>query len=128
MPTESRVHGSTWSVQRRNHYLDMTAVGDDKMTYIYVLYYTAPGNRPTDYHMAIYTYGQTPPKTNPLVTTDAVSAARLAVDMWHTAYTLNFAMVTDASGKPAGPKSARTGPAGRTVPSVSVWLPPTPNV
>lgn len=109
-----------------NYYLDMSIVGDDKMTYIYVLYYSGSGASPTDYNMAIYTYGLTPPKTNPLVTTNAISAARLAVDMWHSAYTLNFAMVTDANGNPAGPKSATTGPAGRTVPSVSLWLPPTP--
>jgi hypothetical protein len=96
------------------------------MTYIYVLYYTGSGASPADYNMAIYTYGLTPPKTNPLVTTNAISAARLAVDMWHSAYTQNFAMVTDAHGNPAGPKSANTGPAGRTVPSVSMWLPPTP--
>jgi hypothetical protein len=108
-----------------NYYLDMSIVGDDKMTYIYVLYYTGAGASPSDYSMAIYTYGLTPPKSNPLVTTKAIPAARLAVDMWHSAYTLNFAMVTDANGNPAGPKDANTGPAGRTVPSVSMWLPPT---
>jgi hypothetical protein len=111
-----------------NYYLDMAIVGDDKMTYIYVLYYAGTGASPSDYRMAIYTYGLTPPKTNPLVTTNGIAAARLAVDMWHTAYTLNFAMVTDANGGPAGPKSANTGPAGRTVPSVSMWLPPKPGV
>lgn len=108
------------------YYLDLTSVGDDKMTYIYVLYYTGAGAAPSDYHMAIYTYGQTPPASNPLVTTDSIPAARLAVDMWHSAYTLNYAMVTDGNGNPAGPQSPGTGPAGRTVPSVSLWLPPIP--
>lgn len=107
-------------------YLDVTSVGDEQMTYIYILYYTGDGSNPSDYHMAIYTYGKTPPVKNPLVTTDSIAAARLAVDMWHIAYTLNFAMVTDASGKPAGPKNASTGPTGRTVPSVSMWTPPVP--
>jgi hypothetical protein len=111
-----------------NHYLDMAIVGDDKMTYIYVLYHTGNPASPSNYRMAIYTYGLTPPKTNPLVTTNGIAARRLAVDMWHSAYTLNFAMVTDADGKPAGPKNANTGPAGRTVPSVSMWLPSTPSV
>jgi hypothetical protein len=46
--------------------------------------------------------------------------------MWHTAYTLNYGMVTNGSGKSAGPRNADTGPAGRTVPSVSEWLPPVP--
>jgi hypothetical protein len=107
-------------------YLDVTSVGDEQMTYIYILYYTGDGAKPSDYHMAIYTYGKTAPTKNPLVTTNDIAAARLAVDMWHTAYTLNFAMVTDGKGKPAGPKNATTGPAGRTVPSVSMWLPPVP--
>jgi len=109
-----------------NYYLDMSVVGDEKMTYIYVLYYTGSGASPADYNMAIYTYGLAPPKSNPLVTTNAIAAARLAVDMWHSAYTLNFAMVTDANGQPAGPMTGTTGPAGRTAPSVSMWLPPTP--
>jgi hypothetical protein len=107
------------------YYLDLTSVGDEKLTYIYVLYYTGAGAAPADYHMAIYTYGPTKPAKNPLVTTDAIAAARLAVDMWHSAYTLNFSMVTDGKA-PAGPKNATTGPAGRTVPSVSMWLPPIP--
>jgi len=111
---------------RDYYYLDVTAVGDEKLTYIYVLYYTGTGTVPADYHMSIYTYGPTPPARNPLVTTDSIPAARLAVDMWHSAYTLNFAMVTDGKGNPAGPVNATTGPAGRTVPSVSMWLPPLP--
>lgn len=109
------------------YYLDLTSVGDEKMTYIYILYYTGDGSQPANYHMAIYTYGPTAPKTNPLVTTDSIAAAKVAVDMWHSAYTLNFSMVTDGKGNPAGPKTASTGPAGRTVPSVSMWLPPIPS-
>jgi hypothetical protein len=107
-----------------NTYLDVAAVGDQKMTYIYVLYYTGDGSSASDYHMSIYQYGDTAPSQNPLVTTDNVAAAKLAVDMWHTLYTLNYAMVTDGNGKPAGPKTDATGPAGKTVPSVSEWLPP----
>lgn len=108
------------------NYLDIAAVGDDKLTYIYVLYYIGDGSSPSDYHMAIYQYSTEPPKENPLVVTDGVAAARIAVDMWHTAYTLNYAMVTDGQGHNAGPQNSTTGPAGRTVPSVSEWLPPTP--
>ncbi|BDV40332.1 hypothetical protein [Methylocystis bryophila] len=109
------------------YYLDLATVGDEKLTYIYILYYTGSGAQPSDYHMAIYTYGLTPPASNPLVVTNAIAAARLSVDMWHSAYTLNFAMVTDGKGQPAGPKSSTTGPAGRTVPSVSMWAPPLPS-
>ncbi len=109
-----------------NTYLDICAIGDQHMTYLYILYYTGDGAQASDYHMAIYQYGTTAPATNPLVTTDGLAAARLAVDMWHTLYALNYAMVTDGQGKPAGPKSATTGPSGRTVPSISEWLPPVP--
>jgi hypothetical protein len=105
-------------------YLDIAAVGDEKLTYIYVLYYTGNGSSPGDYHLAIYQYSNQPPAKNPLVITDSVAAARIAVDMWHTAYTLNFGMVTDGQGQPAGPQVGN-GSGVRTVPSVSEWLPPT---
>jgi hypothetical protein len=110
-----------------NTYLDIAAVGDQKMTYMYVLYYTGTGDLASDYHMSIYQYGQTTPASNPLVTTDNLAAAKVAVDMWHTAYVLNYDMTTDGKGNHAGPLSGtNTGPAGRTVPSVSEWLPPAP--
>ena len=108
-------------------YLDMVAVGNKKMTYLYVLYYTNKGSDTTDYNLAIYQYGETAPESNPLVTTNEVPAARLQVDMWHTMYTLNYEMTTDGSGNPAGPSGTNVGPYGRTVPSVSAWLPPVPD-
>lgn len=110
------------------NYLDIVAVGDEKMTYLYILFYTGNGGSPSDYHMSIYQYGTKAPVTNPLVTTDNVAAARIAVDMWHTMYALNYDMTTNGQGNNhAGPHNATTGPAGRTVPSVSEWLPPVPN-
>jgi len=108
-------------------YLDIAAVGDPKMTYLYVLYYTGDGSAASDYAMAIYQYGDQPPSQNPLVTTNGVAAAKVAVDMWHTVYTLNYDMVTNGQGQPSGPSNGTTGPAGRTVPSVSEWLPPVPS-
>ncbi len=105
-------------------YLDMAVVGGEKLTYMYVLYYRGDSSKPENYHMTIYQYGTEAPKKNPLVTTDRVAAAKLTVDMWHTAYTLNFEMVTDGKGNPAGPKEGGTGPGGRTVPSISEWIPP----
>lgn len=107
-------------------YLDMQAVGDELMTYIYVLSFQGAGINVSDYSMAIYTYGKKPPAQNPLVTTPNIAAAGMAVDMWHTVYTENFAMVTDGAGHPAGPAAPGAGPAGRTGPSVSMWLPPVP--
>ncbi|MBW7885793.1 MAG: hypothetical protein H3C34_24815, partial [Caldilineaceae bacterium] len=109
------------------NYLDIAAVGDAKVTYIFVLYYVGDGAAPSDYHMTVYQYGIAKPDKNPLVTTDNVAAARLTVDMWHTVYTLNYEMVTDGSGNPAGPATGdANAPAGRTTPSLSEWLPPVP--
>ncbi|MBC7800941.1 MAG: hypothetical protein H7Z10_09990 [Gemmatimonadaceae bacterium] len=111
------------STTGENTYLDLAVVGDQHMTYLYVLYYGGDGSSPSDYSMAIYQYGLAAPATNPLVTTTGIAAAGIAVDMWHTAYALNYAMTTDGGGNPAGPP---VGSAARTVPSVSEWLPPVP--
>jgi hypothetical protein len=97
-------------------YLDMAVAGGEKMTYIFVLYYTGEGVEVSNYHMAVYQYGLEKPAKNPLVTTDGMSAARLTADMWNSVYTLNWASVT-------GPESQA---APRTVPSVSQWVPPVP--
>ena len=108
-------------------YLDLAVVGTEKQTYLYVLYFRNTGQKPEDYHMTIYQYGSEGASLkNPLVTTDKVAAARLTVDMWHTMYTLNYDMVRDSAGKVAGPAGTGTGPGGRTVPSISEWVPPTP--
>ena len=109
-------------------YLDVCAVGNEKMTYMYVLYYVGAGENVSDYYMAIYQYGENSPATNPLVVTNGVPAAKLAVDMWHSVYTLNYAMTEDDKGSKAGPLSSTTGPNGRTVPSISLWMPPLPSV
>jgi hypothetical protein len=104
-------------------YLDLVVIGTDVMTYFYVLFYNGNGLNASDYQVAIYQYGNTPPAQNPLVTTGTVPAARLAVDMWRTLYTLNYDMITDGHGNYAGPLDGSTV---RTVPSVSQWLPPVP--
>ncbi len=107
-------------------YLDMIAVGNKKMTYMYVLYYEADGSAPSDYKMSIYQYGETAPTSNPLVTTEGVAASRIQVDMWHTMYSLNYEMITDGDGNPSGPSGTGVGPHGQTLPSVNAWTPPTP--
>ena len=107
-------------------YLDLSVVGDQQMTYMYALYYTGSGASPSDYNVAIYQYGAEAPALNPLVTANGIAAANLFVDMWHTLYTLNYAMVTNGAGTPAGPAANGAGPDGRTVPSVSEWLPSIP--
>jgi hypothetical protein len=106
------------------HYLDLTVVGNADLAYIYVLYYDHDGAVPENYNVAVYRTGATVPRsTTPLLTVPGVSAARLAVDLFRTLYTLNWSITTGADGKPAGPPGGTTGPAGRTVPSLSQWLP-----
>jgi len=96
-------------------YLDIAAVGGHQLAYVYVLYYDGSGNNVSDYHMDIYRYGRKVSGDNYLVGTEGVAAAKLAVDMWHTVYTLNFGPATDLRGNNAG----------HTTPSVSEWGPPT---
>jgi hypothetical protein len=111
-----------------NNYLDLAVVGDQKMTYIYVLYNQPDPNVSGSFRffVDVYQYGDSKPAQNPLLTAKDLVGARMTADMWHTVYTLNWQMVTDGQGHPAGPATANTGPAGRTVPSVSEWTPSLP--
>jgi hypothetical protein len=111
-----------------NNYLDMVAVGDQKMTYLFVLYNQADQSSSGNFlfFMDVYQYGTSKPDRNPLLTAKDLIGARITADMWHTVYTMNWQMVTDEQGHPAGPVTDATGPAGRTVPSVSQWTPSTP--
>jgi hypothetical protein len=114
------------STSGANTYLDLSVVGDQKLTYMFVLYYTGGDNEAANYNIAVYQYGEQAPASNPLFTNNGVAAANITVDMWHTLYALNCAMTTDGNGNNAGPAGANpadTGPAGVTVPSVSQWLP-----
>ena len=106
--------------------LDIAAVGNEVTTYLYVLSHQNDGLQVSDYNMSIYTRGSNVPPQQPLVTTNGLAAAKIAVDMWHGLYALNYAMTTNAAGQPSGPAGDTTGPAGRTVPSISEWLPPIP--
>jgi hypothetical protein len=104
--------------------LDIAAVGNEVTTYLYVLYYRDRGLSASDYHVSIFCRGAEVPPQQPLLTTDGVAAARITVDMWHTLYTLNYAMTTNAAGAPSGPREGPDyGPAGMTVPSLSEWIP-----
>lgn len=101
------MEGSQWEAAT-----DICAVGDQTMTYIYVLYYAGTGTNASDYSMSIYHYGETAPAANPLVTTPNLAAAKVTVDMWHTLYALNWDLVTDGKGNYAGPKNSTIAPAG----------------
>lgn len=107
-------------------YLDLAVVGNKDLAYLYILHYAGDGRDPRNYSVDIYRIGDTVPQDSkqPLVTTPGVSAAGLAVDLFRTLYTLNWSMTTDGHGNDAGPSGPKTGSKGRTVPSLSQWLPP----
>ena len=88
-----------------NNYLDMAVVGDQKMTYIYALYNQPDPNVSGNFlfFVDVYQYGDSKPAHNPLLTAKDLVGARMTADMWHTVYTLNWQMVTDGQGHPAGP-------------------------
>ncbi|MDX9724671.1 MAG: hypothetical protein RBU37_28235 [Myxococcota bacterium] len=85
-------------------YLDLSV---ETQGYMYVLSYSGSGAKPAEYRLDIYS-----PKGDFVSRSSGVAAARLAVNRWRTAYTLNYEGVL--------------GRGGRTQPSVSEWLPSTP--
>jgi len=76
--------------------------------FMYVLKYVGDGSSVDDYRLDLYS-----PDGSWLSQSAGIAAGRLCVDVWRTAYTLDFGVLV----KPDG---------GRTEPSVSIWLPSTP--
>ncbi len=85
-------------------YLDLSV---EARGYIFVLAYDDDGSRPDHYRVDVYE-----PDGGFLVSTPRVAAARIAVDLARSLYTLNWETLV--------------GPERRTEPSVSLWLPPPP--
>lgn len=86
-------------------YLDM---GVEFMGYIYVLSYENDGSNVNDYRLDIYD-----PQGEFLSRTVGLAAHKMTVDFWRNVYSLNYQSIA--------------GPGGRTEPSVSEWIPSTPN-
>jgi len=80
---------------------------DWKIGYLFVLAYDDNGSQPEHYRIDIYE-----PDGSFLVSTPRVAAARIAVDLARSLYTLNWETLS--------------GPERRTEPSLSMWLPPPP--
>lgn len=84
--------------------------------YVYVLSYVGDGTNVSDYKLDLYTpdgeWLSRTPDTSIEPNATGVNGARLIVDMWRSLYTLDYAWFE--------------GPGGRTEPSVSTWLPTTP--
>lgn len=76
--------------------------------FIYVLKYLGNGTQAAQYLLDLYA-----PNGSFLAQTAGLPAGGIAVDLWRSLYTLDFAQIA----KPAG---------GRTEPSVSIWRPSTP--
>lgn len=85
-------------------YLDLSV---EARGYLFVLARDGSGARPDDYRVDIYE-----PDGSFLVSTPRVAAAKIAVDLARSLYTLNWETWTGADG--------------RTEPSVSLWLAPPP--
>lgn len=94
-------------------YLDMAS---EAKGYIYVLSYAGDGSQPADYFLDIYepngAFLCRTPDARLTSTPQNVVAARLAVDTWRNAFTLNY--------------EALAGPNGGTEPSISEWIPMPP--
>jgi hypothetical protein len=86
-------------------YLDLSV---EAKGYVFVLACDEDGSKPENYRVDIYE-----PDGSFLVSTSRVAAARIAVDLARSLYTLNWETFIGAEG--------------RTEPSVSLWLPPPPN-
>ena len=76
--------------------------------FMYVLKYVGDGTSLDDYRLDLYS-----PDGTWLSQSIRVNAAKLCVDMWRTAYTLDFGVLTKPDGT-------------QTEPTVSIWLPSTP--
>lgn len=88
-------------------YLDIAI---ENKGYIYVLYFTKNGENASEYMLDIYNPDGTVLLKEPV---GGVAAARLTVDQWRTLWTLNYELFL--------------GPNNRTEPSVSGWIPSTPD-
>lgn len=88
-------------------YLDIAT--EDK-GYIYVLYYENDGTSANQYRLDIYNPDGTVLLNKPL---SGLAAAKMSVDQWRTLWTLNY--------------ETFLGPNNRTEPSVSGWIPSTPD-
>jgi hypothetical protein len=76
--------------------------------FMYVLKYVGDGTSLDDYRLDLYS-----PDGTWLSQSIKVNAAKLCVNMWRTAYTLDFGVLTKPDGT-------------QTEPTVSIWLPSTP--
>jgi hypothetical protein len=94
-------------------YLDLAT---EAKGYVYVLSYQGDGKQATDYFLDIYgpdgAFVCRTPDARLTSTPQHVAAARLAIDVWRNAYTLNYEAIVGAGG--------------RVEPSIGHWMPSPP--
>jgi hypothetical protein len=110
----------TFSATTQHHYIPLVshaepdvrvaylAITTEVKGYIYVLTQLYDGYVPENYWLDVYT-----PTGQHLFAQNGLVAAALTVDLWRNLYTLNYQQIAGADG--------------RTEPSVSEWIPSTPN-
>ncbi len=91
--------GYTLPLASAGTYLDIAVDGAGQ---VYLLYFTATGAVPSDYHIDVYTQGGTPLATH----SPGTNIAHLAVDYWRSIYGANYSPLADL-----GTTTARTDPA-----------------
>lgn len=91
-------------------YLDVAV---ENKGFIYVLSYQKPGDTATDYRLDIYNPDGTPVTADTTIHNGQVNGARITVDQWRTLFTLNYQQMEGAGGRPE--------------PTISQWIPSTPD-
>lgn len=84
-------------------------IGTENKGYIYVLYFENAGTAASQYMLDIYNPDGSVLLATPL---SGIAAAKMSVDQWRTLWTLNYEIFL--------------GPGNRTEPTVSGWIPSTP--
>ncbi len=102
--TESSVQLEATEFGGTINYLDIAV---EPLGYMYILSYVGTGSSASNYHLDLFD-----PDGVYLGRTAGLAAARIVVDMWRTAYTLNYQTIL--------------GPSSRVEPSISAWIPSTP--
>lgn len=101
---------STAKMRIQNAAVQYLDIAVENQGYIYVLYFEGAGDVAAQYMLDIYKPDGTILFDKPLT---GLAAARMAVDQWRSLWTLNYEVLL--------------GPNNRTEPSVSGWIPSTPD-
>ena len=74
---------------------------------------SSPVRKPDDYRLDLYNPDGSPVTQDPSTSNGHINAAKMTVNQWRTVFSLNYEQMS--------------GPAGRPEPTVSQWIPSTPD-